>query len=90
MVGPGGTYLEGRSGGPKIMAAPISVIVRCAGFQGVAKSSSTLLQNLIRRGLGAPNASPPGLVINAEYEASPGCSVMAPLDPPAASTGRTR
>ena len=77
--GPGFTYLEGRTGGPKIMASPISVIVRCAGFQDVAKSSSTLLQNLIRRGLGAPNASQRGLAINAEYEASPGCYVMGPL-----------
>lgn len=77
--GPGFAYLEGRTGGPKILAAPIGVIVSCAGFQDVGKSSSTLLQNLIRRGLGAPNASGRGLAINAEYEASPGCHVMGPL-----------
>lgn len=77
--GPGFTYLEGRDGGPKFLAAPISVIVSCAGFQDVAKSSSTLLQNLIRRGLCAPNASGRGIAINAEYEASPGCHVMGPL-----------
>ena len=40
---------------------------------------AALLQNLIRRGLGAPNASQRGLAINAEYEASPGCYVMGPL-----------
>lgn len=77
--GPGFQYLEGRTGGPKVVTAPISVIVSCAGFQDVAKTSSTLLQNLIRRGLCSPNASQRGLAINADYEASPGCHVMGPL-----------
>jgi uncharacterized NAD(P)/FAD-binding protein YdhS len=77
--GPGFTYLEGRTGGPKVLTAPISVVVSCAGFQDVANSSSTLLQNLIRRGICAPNTSRRGIAINAEYEASPGCHVMGPL-----------
>ena len=77
--GPGFKYLEGRTGGPKVIAAPISVIVSCAGFQGLTQTSSILLQNLIRRGLCTPNASKRGLVINAEYEASPRCYIMGPL-----------
>ena len=77
--GPGISYLAGRTGGPRVLAAPISVIVSCAGFQDVAKTSSPLLQNLIRRGLCTPNASQRGLTINADYEASPGCYVMGPL-----------
>lgn len=77
--GPGCSYLEGRAGGPKILLAPISVVVSCAGFQDVAKSSSVLMQNLLRRGVCAPNASKRGFALNADYEASPGCHVMGPL-----------
>lgn len=77
--GPGFEYLEGRTGGTKVFSAPIAAVVSCAGFQDVTKTSSVLIQNLIRRGVCAPNASKRGFAINAEYEASPGCYVMGPL-----------
>ncbi len=77
--GPGCVYLEGRTGGTKILSAPISAAISCAGFQDVTKTSSVLMQNLIRSGLCAPNASKRGFAINAQYEASPRCYVMGPL-----------
>ena len=77
--GPGCSYLEGRTGGAKILAAPLAAVISCAGFQDITKSSSTLLQNLIRRGVCTANESKRGLAINASYEASPGCYVMGPL-----------
>ena len=61
------------------ISAPIAAVVSCAGFQDVTKTSSVLIQNLIRRGVCAPNASKRGFAINAEYEASQGCYVMGPL-----------
>ena len=77
--GPGFKYMEGRTGGTKVFSAPIAAVVSCAGFQDVTKTSSVLIQNLIRRGGCAPNASKRGFAINAEYEASPDCYVMGPL-----------
>ena len=77
--GPGCKYVEGRTGGTKFFSAPIAAVVSCAGFQDVTKTSSVLMQNLIRRGVCAPNVSKRGFAINAEFEASPGCYVMGPL-----------
>jgi uncharacterized NAD(P)/FAD-binding protein YdhS len=58
---------------------PISVIINCAGFQDVTKSSSILIQNLIRRKICTPNDSNRGFVIDKNFKANHNCYVMGPL-----------
>ena len=72
-------YLAGAESEQKVLDAPIGAIVNCAGFQGVTKSSSVLIQNLIRRKICIPNDSNRGFVIDKNFEASKNCYVMGPL-----------
>jgi uncharacterized NAD(P)/FAD-binding protein YdhS len=64
---------------PQVVNAPISVIINCAGFQDVTKSSSILIQNLIRRKICIPNDSNRGFVIDKNFKANHNCYVMGPL-----------
>ncbi len=59
--------------------APLGVIINCAGFQDVTKSSSRLIQNLIRREICLPNDSKRGFAIDKNYKASKNCYLMGPL-----------
>jgi uncharacterized NAD(P)/FAD-binding protein YdhS len=63
----------------QVFDAPIGVIINCAGFQDVTKSSSVSIQNLIRRKICTPNDSNRGFVIDQNFEASKNCYVMGPL-----------
>lgn len=72
-------YIDADSGNIHNLDAPIGVIVNCAGFQDVTRSSSTLIQNLIRREICFPNDSKRGFAIDKNFEASPNCFVMGPL-----------
>ena len=72
-------YLAGAEREQKVLNAPIGAIVNCAGFQDVTKSSSVLIQNLIRRKICIPNDSNRGFVIDKNFEASKNCYVMGPL-----------
>jgi uncharacterized NAD(P)/FAD-binding protein YdhS len=72
-------YIDGATQLPTTIAAPIGVVVNCAGFQDVTRSSSPLIQNLIRRGICAPNESRRGFRIDRHFEASKNCYVMGPL-----------
>ncbi|PSB40183.1 hypothetical protein C7B77_28685, partial [Chamaesiphon polymorphus CCALA 037] len=48
-------------------------------FQDVTTSSSSLIQNLIRRQICVPNESNRGFVIDKNFEASKNCYLMGPL-----------
>jgi uncharacterized NAD(P)/FAD-binding protein YdhS len=63
----------------QVVDAPIKVIINCAGFQDVTKSSSILIQNLIRRQICIPNDSNRGFVIDKNFKANHNCYVMGPL-----------
>jgi uncharacterized NAD(P)/FAD-binding protein YdhS len=72
-------YIDGDDRQQKTINSPIGVIINCAGFQDVTKSSSLLIQNLIRREICIPNQSQRGFVIDKNFEASKNCYVMGPL-----------
>jgi uncharacterized NAD(P)/FAD-binding protein YdhS len=72
-------YIDGDDRQQKTIDASIGVIINCAGFQDVTKSSSLLIQNLIRREICIPNQSQRGFVIDKNFEASKNCYVMGPL-----------
>ena len=72
-------YLNGEDRVQTVFDAPIRAIVNCAGFQDVTKSSSVLIQNLIRREICIPNDSRRGFLIDKNYEASKNCYLMGPL-----------
>jgi uncharacterized NAD(P)/FAD-binding protein YdhS len=57
----------------------ISVIINCAGFQDVTKSSSLLIQNLIQREICIPNESNRGFIVDQSFEASKNFYLMGPL-----------
>jgi uncharacterized NAD(P)/FAD-binding protein YdhS len=62
-----------------VLDTPISIIINCAGFQDVTKSSSILIQNLIRRGICIPNDSNRGFVTDKDFKANTNCYLMGPL-----------
>jgi uncharacterized NAD(P)/FAD-binding protein YdhS len=72
-------YTDSVDREPKVFAAPIRVIINCAGFQDVTRSSSVLIQNLIRRQICIPNDSNRGFVIDRNFETSKNCYLMGPL-----------
>ena len=61
------------------VATPIQVIINCAGFQDVTRSSSVLIQNLIRREICVPNDSNRGFVTDKNFQANHNCYLMGPL-----------
>ncbi|MCY7366795.1 MAG: FAD/NAD(P)-binding protein [Chamaesiphon sp.] len=77
--GVGCEYLEGENRVPKILTAPIGVVINCAGFQGVKRSSSPLMQNLINSGICVPNESDRGFLIDENFETSKNFYLMGPL-----------
>jgi uncharacterized NAD(P)/FAD-binding protein YdhS len=72
-------YVDGEDRQQKVFDAPIGVIINCAGFQDVTKSSSVLIQNLIHRGICIPNDSNRGFVIDKNFKANKNCYLMGPL-----------
>ena len=62
-----------------VLDAPIRIIINCAGFQDVTKSSSILIQNLIRRQICIPNDSNRGFVTDRDFRANHNCYLMGPL-----------
>jgi uncharacterized NAD(P)/FAD-binding protein YdhS len=77
--GSGCEYIDAIDRQQKVFAAPIKVVINCAGFQDVTRSSSPLIQNLLRREICQPNESNRGFVIDKNFEASKNCYVMGPL-----------
>jgi uncharacterized NAD(P)/FAD-binding protein YdhS len=73
-------YIDSEDLQQKVFDAPIGAIVNCAGFQDVNRSSSILIQNLIRRGICIPNDSNRGFIIDKNFETnSKNCYLMGPL-----------
>ncbi len=72
-------YVDSENHEQKMFDVPIGVIINCAGFQDVTKSSSVLIQNLLRREICIPNDSNRGFVIDKNFEASKNCYLMGPL-----------
>ena len=62
-----------------VLDTPIRIIINCAGFQDVTKSSSILIQNLIRRQICIPNDSNRGFVTDRDFKANHNCYLMGPL-----------
>jgi uncharacterized NAD(P)/FAD-binding protein YdhS len=72
-------YISSESQLPTQIDAPIGVVINCAGFQDVTRSSSVLIQNSIERGICVPNDSRRGFRIDHNFEASKNCFIMGPL-----------
>jgi uncharacterized NAD(P)/FAD-binding protein YdhS len=72
-------YLDSEDSQQKVVDASVSVIINCAGFQDVTKSSSPLINNLIKRGICIPNESHRGFVCDKNFTAGKNCYLMGPL-----------
>ena len=72
-------YRDSESITQPVLNTPIRIAINCAGFQGVTKSNSVLIQNLIRREICIPNDSNRGFVTDKNFRASKNCYIMGPL-----------
>lgn len=63
----------------EVFTSPIQVIINCAGFQNLTKSSSSLIKSLIQQEICTPNDSQGGFEINENFEAHQNLYVMGPL-----------
>nr|WP_231123162.1 FAD/NAD(P)-binding protein [Mycobacterium asiaticum] len=66
---------EGERRHPKTFAA----VLNCGGFEDLDACSSPLLVSMTRSGLCRPNRTNRGVLVNDEFEASPGLHVIGPL-----------
>lgn len=57
-----------------------AAVVNCGGFEEVDTSSAAFLASSLRNGLCRPNRTNRGVVVNDEFEASPGFFVIGPLN----------
>ncbi len=76
---PGFFYKPDRDQPPLRRDAPVGITIGCVGTTDLGRSPASLVQNLLRRKLCAPNASRRGFVINERYEASANFYIMGPL-----------
>ncbi|BBX74732.1 FAD/NAD(P)-binding protein [Mycobacterium shinjukuense] len=58
---------------------PFAAVVNCAGFEELDECSSPFLVSLMRNGLARPNRTNRGLLVNDDFQASPGYFVIGPL-----------
>jgi uncharacterized NAD(P)/FAD-binding protein YdhS len=72
-------YIDSDNGTHQVLDNPIRVIINCAGLQDVTKSSSILIQNLIRRNICIPNESNRGFIIDKNFKANYNFYIMGPL-----------
>lgn len=72
-------YIAADSQQKEIFTEPIKVLINCAGFQDVTKSSSTLIKNLVDQGICTPNDSKIGFKISGDFEANDNLYLMGPL-----------
>ena len=64
---------------PQLYPNSIQIIINCAGFQDLTKSSSPLINSLIQQGICIPNDSKCGFKINENFEAHQNLYLMGPL-----------
>ncbi len=72
-------FTNGHSPDPQIFPTPVSIVINCAGFQDLTKSSSTLIKNLIKRGICTPNDSKNGFDVDQNFEAHQNFYLIGPL-----------
>jgi uncharacterized NAD(P)/FAD-binding protein YdhS len=77
--GQGFEFVDGSTQEKRIFTTPVRVVINCAGFEDLTKSSSTLIKNLIRQGICTPNDSKNGFEINENFEASQNFYLIGPL-----------
>nr|WP_253900433.1 FAD/NAD(P)-binding protein [Mycobacterium asiaticum] len=65
--------------GPQTHPESFAAVVNCGGFEEVDACSSPLLTSMMQNGLCRPNRTNRGLLVNADFEASPGLWVIGPL-----------
>ena len=76
---PGFEYIASDNQQKKAFTEPIKVVINCAGFQDVTKSSSPLIKNLVDQGICIPNDSKIGFKISGDFEANENLYLMGPL-----------
>ncbi|WP_019505829.1 FAD/NAD(P)-binding protein [Pleurocapsa sp. PCC 7319] len=59
--------------------SPIAVVINCAGFQDLTRSSSPLIKNLVQQKICIPNNSKCGFEMNENFEANENFYLMGPL-----------
>ena len=72
-------YITSDSQQKEEFSEPIKVVVNCAGFQDVTKSSSTLIKNLVEQKICIPNESKGGFKMTGDFEANENLYLMGPL-----------
>jgi uncharacterized NAD(P)/FAD-binding protein YdhS len=72
-------FLDASTQEKQVFSTPLRVVVNCAGFQDLTKSSSTLIENLIQRGICTPNDSNNGFYVNENFEANQNLYLVGPL-----------
>lgn len=66
-------------GGEHLHPEPFAVVVNCGGFEELDACSSQFLAGSMANGLARPNRTNRGLLVNDDFEASPGFYVIGPL-----------
>ncbi len=72
-------YITSDSKQKEVFSQPIKVVINCAGFQDVTKSSSTLIKNLVQNEICIPNDSKGGFKMSGDFEANENLYLMGPL-----------
>ncbi|PZV19581.1 MAG: hypothetical protein DCF20_00790 [Pseudanabaena sp.] len=77
--GSGFEYADDNTQEKKIFATPVKIVINCSGFQDLNNSSSTLINNLIRRGICTPNESNRGFEVNENFESNKNFYLIGPM-----------
>lgn len=72
-------FVTPTSMSPEKFTSLIQVIIDCAGFQNLSKSSSPLINSLIQQGICTPNDSQSGFEMNENFEVHRNMYLMGPL-----------
>ena len=76
---PGFEYITSDTRQKATFDEPIKVVINCAGFQDVTKSSSILIKNLVEQKICIPNDSKVGFEMTGDFEANDNLYLMGPL-----------
>lgn len=77
--GSGFEFTTSSGGSQQKFTNSISVVINCAGFQDLTRSSSPLINNLIQQKICLPNDSKYGFEMNENFEAHENFYLMGPL-----------
>ncbi len=77
--GSGFEFLPSDGEQKEVFASPVAVVINCAGFQYLTRSSSPLINNLIQQRICTPNDSKRGFEMNENFEANKNFYLMGPL-----------